>query len=385
MDDTRFRVEIPETDVLELKARLRAVRLADDFANADWRFGVERGWLKDMLAYWADDYDWRAEEAAINRLPHHRTEMDGLPIHYVYARGKGPRPLPIILTHGWPWTFWDWRNLIGPLSDPAAYGGDPDDAFDVIVPSLPGFGFSAPLRTADIGVRKIAGLWVRLMERLGHDRFMAAGGDWGSLVTAELGHAHPHRIAGVHLTLPMLPGVNRGTVQPTDFDASEHWMRDRNREAQAVSDGHILAHRRSAQTLAYAFEDSPAGLAAWIWERRRNWSDCDGDVERVFGRDFLCTTASLYWFTRTIGTSMRLYAAHGPERWAPLHDRERVIDVPTAFAVAPRELFLMPRQIAERKTNLVRWSVLPEGGHFLPSETPQQLVDEYRAFGKILR
>lgn len=385
MGDTRFRVEIPEADVLDLKARLRAVRLTDDFANADWRFGVERGWLKDMLAYWADDYDWRAEEAAINRLPHHRTEIDGVPIHYVHAKGKGPAPLPIILTHGWPWTFWDWRDLVGPLSDPAAHGGSADDAFDVIIPSLPGFGFSAPLRKTDIGVREIAALWVRLMGGLGHDRFMAGGGDWGSLVTAELGHAHPRRVAGAHLTLPMLPGVHRGTVRPSDFDASEHWMCDRNREARAVSDGHILAHRRSAQTLAYAFDDSPAGLAAWIWERRRNWSDCGGDVERVFGRDFLCTTASLYWFTRTIGTSMRLYATHRPERWAPLHDRDRVIDVPTAFAVAPRELFLLPRGIAERKTNLVRWSVLAEGGHFLPSETPQRLVDEYRAFGRMLR
>lgn len=386
MTPSRFRVEIPEAELVDLKTRLKATHLADDFGNADWRFGVERDWLAAMLAYWADDFDWRTQEAALNRFRHHRVEIEGIPIHYLRAEGRGPRPIPILLTHGWPWTFWDWRDVIGPLSDPAAHGGDPADAFDVIVPSLPGYGFSSPLRHSGIGVRAIARLWVRLMrEVVGHERFLAAGGDWGSLVSAELGHAHADHVMGVHLTLPILPGLNSRSVAADQFAPAEAWMAARNAEARAVADGHILAHQRSPQTLGYALDDSPAGLAAWIWERRRNWSDCGGDIARSFDRDFLCTTASLYWFTRTIGTSMRLYAAHAAEHWRPLHERTRVIDVPTAFAVAPRELFLIPRAVAEARTNLARWTILPHGGHFLPAEAPELLIEEYRAFARSLR
>lgn len=382
MTPSPFTVEVPDEELSDLKARLRSTRLAEDFAGGDWRLGVERGWLAEMLAYWADGFDWRVQEAAINRFCQYRVEIDGIPVHYLRAEGRGPRPVPILLTHGWPWTFWDWRDLIGPLSDPGAYGGDPADAFDVIVPSLPGYAFSSPLRQPGIGVRAIARLWVRLMrEAIGCDRFLAAGGDWGSLVTAELGHAHARHVAGVHLTLPILPGLDPRTVTADRFAPSEGWMAARNVGARTVSDGHILAHRRSAQTLAYAFEDSPAGLAAWIWERRRNWSDCDGAVDA----DFLCTTASLYWFTRTIGTSMSLYAAHGGEQWRPLRVGPRVIDVPTGFAVAPRELFLIPRALAAEQTNLTRWTVLPRGGHFLPVEAPELLVEEYRAFARPLR
>jgi pimeloyl-ACP methyl ester carboxylesterase len=380
-----FRTEIPEAAIDDLKSRLRSTRLAEDFGNAGGRFGVEGGWLGDMIHYWAETFDWRAQEHAINAFAHYRAEIDDVPIHYIHAPGKGPDPIPILLTHGWPWTFWDWHRLIGPLSDPAAHGGDPADAFDVIVPSLPGFGFSAPLRRTDIGVRAIARLWVRLMrEAAGHGRFIAAGGDWGSLVSAELGHAHPDHVLGVHLTLPLVPGLDPASIRPSDYAGDEQWMAERTAAARSVSRGHILAHRQSAQTLAYAFEDSPAGLAAWIWEKRRDWSDCGGEIERAFDRDFLCTTASLYWFTRTIGTSMRLYAADSGHL-APLHERRPTIGVPTAFAVAPQELLLIPRRVAAERTNLVRWTRLPHGGHFLPAEAPELLIQEYRAFARKLR
>lgn len=386
MNCTPFQISVPDNAVADLRRRLRQTRIADDFGNQNWRFGVERNWLSGMLEYWGNDFDWRAQEAAINAFPHYRTEIDGVTIHFVHVRGNGPRPMPLLLTHGWPWTFWDWKDVIWPLTDPAASGGDARDAFDVIIPSLPGFAFSSPLARSDLGVRAIGGLWLRLMrDVIGEPRFMAAGGDWGSLVSAELGHAYPGNLAGVHLTLPLLPGIDPKNLTCGDFAEDEAWMVSRMAKSRTTSSSHIAVHRASPQTLAYAFDDSPAGLAAWIWERRRNWSDCGGDIDSVFEPDFLCTTASLYWFTRTIGTSMRLYSAHQDHPWTALTEDERTIPVPTAFAIAPGELAFIPRGLAERRTNLARWTVFPAGGHFLPVEAPGILVNEYRAFARALR
>jgi pimeloyl-ACP methyl ester carboxylesterase len=386
MNEGRFTVRIPAEEVADLKRRLAATRWPDDPDNGDWRFGVEREWLRDMVGWWAERFDWREIEAELNAFDHRRVSIDDVPIHFVHVPGRGPDPMPLLLSHGWPWTFWDWKRVIGPLTDPAAHGGDPADAFDLIIPSLPGFGFSTPLRRTGIGVRAIGRIWLKLMrDHLRHDHFIAAGGDWGSLVSAELGHAYPEHVRGVHLTLPILPGVGPQTVKAGDYAPDERWMADRVAEARSVSRSHLEVHRRSPQTLGYALEDSPAGLAAWIWERRRNWSDCGGEIERVFDRDFLCATASLYWFTRSAGSAMRLYAAQAEQGWDPLHERSRLIDVPTAFAVAPKELFLLPRRIAEQRTNLTRWTRFPSGGHFLPMEAPELLVEEYRAFARPLR
>jgi pimeloyl-ACP methyl ester carboxylesterase len=376
-------VAIPEADLEDLRRRLRATRFADDFANEGWSYGVERGWLEELVRYWADEYDWRAQEAVLNALPHYRVELDGVPIHFVHARGRGPRPLPLVLTHGWPWTFWDWKDVIGPLADPAAHGGDAADAFDVVVPSLPGFGFSTPLRTTGVDGRRIAQLWARLMaEVLGYERFGAGGGDWGAIVTAELGHGFPEHLLGVWLTLPMLPGVNLRELGPDAFAPDEAWMAERAREAREVIQSHRAVHQYEPQTLAYALVDSPAGTGAWLWQRRRDWS---GSLES-FDRDFLCTTASIYWLTKTIGTSLRLYAEHwrgGPP--PPLHDRRRVIDVPTGIAVFPRELLFIPRALAEERTNLQRWTVMPRGGHFAPAEEPGLVIEELRTFFRPLR
>ena len=334
-----------------------------------------------MAEYWRGDFDWRAQEAAINAFAQFRVEIDGVPIHFVHVRGRGPNPQPLILTHGWPWTFWDFAELIGPLTDPAAYGGDPTTSFDVVVPSLPGAGFSTPLRTPGLDGRRVAGLWVSLMcDVLGYRRFCAAGCDWGAIVTAELGHCHPDRLTGVWLTLPMLPGVNLRALDADAFAADERWMVDRMAQARPLIQSHRTVHQHEPQTIAYALADSPAGTAAWIWSRRRDWSDCDGDVLSAFSRDFLCTTASIYWLTGTIATSLRLYYEQfmpGPP--APLHDG-RLIEVPTAFAVFPKDLLMMPRAMAAELTDLRRWTVMPRGGHFGPSEQPQLVVDELRAF-----
>jgi len=303
-----FHIAIPQSDLDDLQRRLENVRWPADPGNENWRFGVDGDWMKGMVEYWRDGFDWRAQEAEMNQYPHYRVEIDGNPIHFLHIPAKTGKGMPLILTHGWPWTFWDYRDVIGPLTDPAAYGGDPADAFELIIPSLPGFGFSPLMRTG-IAVPEVADLWCKLMQDvLGHDRFAAAGGDWGAAVTAYLGHAYPEALTGVYCTLPMLPGLGPAEIRPDDYAEDEAWMLERNIESWPLVDSHITVQKRDPQTLAYAMADSPVGTAAWLWERRRAWSDCGGDVLSVFDRDALCTLASVYWLTGTIGTSFRIYA-----------------------------------------------------------------------------
>ena len=388
MNITPFKIDIPEALLEDMRRRLRSTRWADDFGNEQWAYGVERGWLEAMVKYWADDFDWRAQEAAINRFPQFKAVIDGVPIHFIHVKGKGApgmKPMPLILTHGWPWTFWDWKDVIGPLSDPAAHGGDVADAFDVIVPSLPGYGFSEPLRTTGVSAARVAELWVKLMAGLGHEKFAAAGGDWGAIVTAQLGHAHAEHLFGIYLTMARLPGVDPSTLKESDFAPDEAWVWGRLKEATPTIISHSAVHIHDPQTLAYALADSPVGTAAWLWERRRAWSDCGGDVVGKFGRDFLCTTASIYWLTNTIGTSFRLYNETFTRGWNLQHDRKPSIAVPTGFGISPKELRMLPKSWCAERTNLQRWTVFPKGGHFAPSEHPEQVIPEYRAFFRALR
>lgn len=364
-----FRVAVPQADLDDLNRRLDTTRWADDFGNADWRYGVEQEWLRDMVAYWRHDFDWRAQEAAINSWPQYRTELDGIPIHFLHVRGKGQQPRPLILTHGWPWTFWDYRDVIGPLTDPAAYGGDPALSFDVVIPSLPGYGYSMPLRKTGIDVPAIARLWVTLMVKvLGYERFCAAGGDWGAPITAQLGHAHAEHLAGVYMSLVAYPGLDLSNLTAAGFAADEQWMVRRIEEARPTIMSHIAVQSSDPQTLAYALVDSPVGTAAWLWERRRAWSDCGGDLLSAYSRDDLCTLASIYWLNGSIATSLRLYHEHFRNGWVtvPSHDRKPVISMPTGFGLFPRDVSFAPRAMVERDTNLQRWSVQPSGGHFAP-------------------
>lgn len=266
------------------------------------------------------------------------------------------------------------------------HGGDPAQSFDLIIPSLPGFAFSTPL-ASKVNVRIAGKLWVRLMrDLLGYDRFMAAGGDWGALVTAELGHAHSEHIVAAHRAMPMLPGLDQFAMGPADFAEDEQWMPKRQAESWPLIASHLAVHGNDPQTLAYALADSPVGTAAWLWERRRAWSDHDGDVEAIFDRDFLCTTASLYWLTNSIGSSLRIYKdqVSAPGGWPLLFEREKIIPVPTGFAIAPKDLIFLPRAIAEVRTDLRRWTLLPRGGHFAGAENPDALVAEYRALAATL-
>lgn len=381
-----FTIDIPGEKVADLRRRLRSVNWAPDFGNADWRYGVERNWLQDLTHYWAESFDWRAQEAEMNRFPHFKADIDGVPIHFIHIRSGAPDAVPIILSHGWPWTFWDWKDVIEPLAFPERFGGSSEDAFDVVVPSLPGYVFSSPLRSTGIGAREIAALWKKLMcDVLGYECFAAAGGDWGGIVTSELGHCFPDIVTAISLFTPSALGVNRFAIEPEDFGPDEEWAAQRWIVGRELVKSHVAVHTHDPQTLAYALCDSPVGTASWIWERRRSWSDCDGDLVALHGRDFLCATASLYWLTDTAGTALRIYAEQLRNPWKPVNDRPLTVSVPTSLAVPPKDVAMMPRAIIEQRLNLQRYTILERGGHFVPSEQPDSVVGEIRAFFRTQR
>jgi pimeloyl-ACP methyl ester carboxylesterase len=380
-----FTVAIPEADLDDLRARLQRSRWADDFTD-DWRYGVPGRYLRELVEYWIEAYDWRATETRINGHPQFRVVIDGTPIHFLRVRGRGPAPLPLILTHGWPWSFWDYEAAIGPLSDPASHGADPEDAFDVVVPSLPGYAFSSPLRTKVDFVR-IAQLWVDLMTGvLGYERFAAHGADWGSWVTAQLGHAHADRLIGIHLSMACVLHLTwPSQVAAAEYGDDEHGWRERSIARSRLVRSHVTANMDQPQNLGWALNDSPAGLAAWIVQQRRTASDCDGEVERAFTKDQLLTNVAIYWFTQTAHSAARLYAETVDHPWRPVHDREPRIEAPTGVAVSPQDVILLPRRLVERHANLQRWTVMPRGGHFGPAEEPALFVEDVRAFFRPLR
>lgn len=380
-----FTIHVPQVEIDALKARLALTRWAPELANDDWSYGVNGAYLRELTAYWQHGFDWRAQEAQMNAYPHFRADVDGVPIHFIHVRGKGPNPAPLILTHGWPWTFWDFAEIIGPLTDPAAHGGDPADAFDVVIPSLPGFAFSGPLEKEGIGYIETAVLWVRLMRGLGYDRFFAHGGDAGAFVTARLGHAHADALRGIHMSLPVLPGVPFSAIDPDEFSPEERAMYDaQDFEGRLFT--HMMVHIHEPQTLAWAMHDSPVGQAAWMLHRRRAWSDCGGDVESRFDRDRLLTHFSLFWFTNSFASSIRFYRASAFHQPMPLaHDRPPAIEVPTAVPVLPRELGHMPRSLVAAHSDLRQWSILPSGGHFAAAEEPELIAADIQSFVRPLR
>lgn len=379
-----FTIRIDDDRRALLDERLRTVVWADEPSGAeDWRYGVAGPYLRELVAYWREAYDWRVHEAAMNRWPQVRGQIDGVTVHALYERGSGPAPLPLVLTHGWPWTFWDFAKVIEPLAHPERFDDDPADAFDVIVPSLPGSVFSSPC-PAGVGWSQTAGVWVKLMDELGYQRFGAHGGDSGAYVTAQLAHAFADRVLGAHLTFPALLGADLAAITRQDFAPDEVDYFDLE-YPKPYNLTHFLTHTLEPQTLAWAMQDSPVGLAAWMLQRRRAWSDCDGDVERSFSKDELITSFCLYWLTGTFAGSVRYYADSFAMPWTPAHHRRPTLEAPTGVAVFPRELVHVPRALAEREANLVHWTRMERGGHFAPAEEPELLVDDLRAFFRPLR
>ncbi len=376
-----FTIRVPDAVLADLRARLERGRWPDEIPGDGWRYGTSLAYMKDLVVYWRDRYDWRAHEARLNALPQFTVPIGDIDLHFIHVQGVGPKPLPLLLSHGWPGSIVEFERLIPLLTDPARFGGDPADAFTVVAPSLPGYAFSFTPNQPRFGVAEIADVFATLMtDVLGYRRFAAQGGDWGAFITARLGLAHADRLAGIHVTLLAIrrdlpPPPNPTEEEKKYLEELRHWEREET--------GYQWIQGTRPQTLAYALTDSPVGLAAWIVEKFRTWSDCGGDVERRFSKDVLLTNVMLYWVTGAISSSFWPYYArrHGP--W-PIPDGAR-IEVPTAYASFPGEILHPPRAWAERVFNVRRWTAMPAGGHFAALEEPETLAADVCAFFRDLR
>ena len=383
-----FHIRVSDEVLADLRDRLWRTRWPDQIVDSGWRYGTNQEYLRELVTYWLEDFDWRAQESALNRLPHFRAEVDGYGLHFIHQRGHGPAPLPLLISHGWPDSFAGFTDIIGPLTDPAAYGGDPADAFDVVIPSLPGYGFSDRPHAPGMDVMRVAALFAGLMEGLGYTTYGAQGGDWGAAVSTALATAFPDRVCGIHLNMLIAARPPAGDV--AQLTAAEHQLIERFEQFRKDETGYMQIQGTKPQTLAYGLNDSPAGLAAWIVEKFRRWSDCAGDVERRFSKDRLLTNITLYWVTETINSSMRLYyeTMHNPALGADRSGGSSTVfkvTVPTAAAIFPAEIYSPPRHWAERTYNITRWTEMPAGGHFAAMEEPALLVDDIRAFFRGLR
>ena len=377
-----FRVQVPEDAIADLRARLARVRWPDEPPLEPWSTGTSVAYLKDLVEYWRTGFDWRKEEARLNAFRQFTVPLDGIPLHFIHEEGRGPDPMPLLLSHGWPGSVVEFEKIIPLLTDPASFGGDAADAFTVIAPSLPGYAFSFQPGQKRYGVEEIAAAFAALMTGvLGFGRFAAQGGDWGGFIASVLGHRYPERIIGIHLNLLAVRRDPKMVANPTPKEKAflkqlDEWLKEET--------GYQAIQGTRPQTLAFGLSDSPAGLAAWITEKFRAWSDCGGNPENAISRDEMLANISLYWFTGAIGSSFWPYHARLHRQW-PIPEGATV-DVPTGYAEFPREIVRPPRSIAEKTyTDIRRWSVMPRGGHFAALEQPELLAREVREFFRPLR
>lgn len=374
-----FSIDIPESALDDLRHRLQNTRLPVPLAGQGWSEGMDMDVLGELLLQWSTTFDWRAQEAALNRLPQFVATLGEQQVHFVHQRGVGPKPMPLVLTHGWPGSFIEMQRIIELLANPASHGGDPSDAFDVVVPSLPGYTFSAPFKLAGCGPFEVAGLWSELMTGLGYERFGAQGGDVGAAVSTWLGVRFPERLTGIHLNY--IPGAYRPPLGETDPPLSVEETAYLQRAAAFSEAEGAYAHiqRTKPQTLAVGLNDSPAGLLAWMGEKILSWCD----TSPAISHEWLLTNVTLYWLTNCIGSSFRPYV-EGSRRPLAFESGERV-KPPLGVALFPRELPLPPRSWVERGYNVQRWTQMPRGGHFAALEQPELLAEDIRAFFRDLR
>ncbi|MGA8726699.1 MAG: epoxide hydrolase family protein [Acidimicrobiales bacterium] len=374
-----FEIRVDDSMLEDLHDRLSRTRFPDQIGGSGWEYGVPVGYLRELVGYWLDRYDWRAEEARLNQLDHFRTTVDGQSIHFLHARSGHPDAFPLLLTHGWPGSFVEFLEVIPRLAQPEAFGGDSTDAFDLVVPSLPGYGFSGPTRSTGWDEDRIARAFAELMSRLGYSRYGAQGGDWGAQVSTRIGLLDSEHCAGLHLNMPI--GVQPkeiGTLtddEQADLAAMRQFVKEES--------GYANEQGTKPQTVGAALNDTPAGLLGWIVEKFRAWSDCDGDPENCFTRDQLLTNVMVYWVTETIASSARLYweSRHG----AQASDALPFVDVPTGVARYPKEVLRWPRSWVEGQYRIVHWAVMDKGGHFAAMEQPDLFVDDVRRFFRGIR
>jgi pimeloyl-ACP methyl ester carboxylesterase len=379
-----FHIAVADDDLDDLRTRLRRTRWPERETVDDWSQGVPLDYLRDLCAYWADGYDWRATEARLNGLPQYRTETDGLGIHLLHVRSPHPDALPLVMTHGWPGSIVELLDAIGPLTDPTAHGGDASDAFHVVCPSLPGYGFSDRPAEPGWGVERTARAWIELMARLGYDRYGAQGSDWGTSVSTLIAQHDPAHVVGIHLMPPLAPPDPATFGDLTDAErtalaALEH--------SAAWDSGYSRVHATRPQTIGYGLVDSPAALCAWLVEKFWAWTDNDGHLENVVTRDQLLDNLMLYWLPGTGASSARLYweSIRQIDEWISGRATDTVT-APTGCSIFPKELQRPSRRWAEKRfANIRYWNEPARGGHFPALEQPGLFVDELRAFFRLLR
>jgi pimeloyl-ACP methyl ester carboxylesterase len=373
---TPFRINVPDATLADLKERLARTRYPIEIEGSGWDQGTNLAYLRELVTYWRTTFDWRAQERRLNQLPQFKTTIDGIDVHFVHQRSSRANATPLIFIHGWPGSFWEVTRIIGPLTEPTAHGGQAEDAFHVVAISLPGYGFSGKPTKPGYNNRRIAGMIAQLMARLGYTRYGAQGGDWGAIIVRQLGLVDPTHLIGLHSNM-CIAGAPQGVANPTEGVPPEELKRvEAGRGRTANETGYQQIQGTKPQTLGYSLNDSPAGLAAWIVEKFRTWSDSGGDVEKRFTKDELLTNITIYWVTETGPTSIRLYYENRQD--GGLQGR---VEVPFACARFPGEMFAMaPRRWVEASYNVQQFTDMPRGGHFAAMEEPGLIVEDVRKF-----
>lgn len=383
-----FRIEIPQADLDDLKRRLEHTRWPDEVPGVGWSRGVPVGYLRDLAEYWRDGFDWRAMESRLNELPQFTTEIDGANIHFVHVESPEPNATPLLITNGWPSSFVEFVDVVGPLTDPRAHGGDPADAFHVVIPSIPGYGFSGPTREAGWDYKRVARAWKELMARLGYERYVAQGCDWGLLVSAELGLAAPEHVAGIHLTtLATFPPQDPAEL--ADLTEAEMQRLGRLQHFDQELSGYLKLLATRPQTVAYGLTDSPVGQLAWIMERYREWTDSEALPEDAINRDLMLANVTIYWLTATAGSSGQLYYEsldRSGDNVASRFAGPWELTMPAGVAVFPHDFAPPLRRFADRVLpTITHWSEFDRGGHFPALEEPDLYVEDVRAFARSLK
>jgi pimeloyl-ACP methyl ester carboxylesterase len=377
-----FTIHLDQEVLSDLEGRLAKTRLPVYPTEGNWSAGTDSDYLTELLNFWQHSFDWRQQEAQLNQFSHFKTQIADIDIHYIHQRGRGPHPFPLLLTHGYPDSFYRFAKLIPMLTDPESFGGRAEDSFDIIVPDLPGYGFSGK-PTNDGTIFRVGDMWSRLMtEKLGYNRFGAHGGDWGSTVTEQLARDHSDVVAAIHLT-----DVPFGHLfqKPDDLSSAEKRFFERNDKWMKEEGAYALIQSTKPHSLAPGLNDSPAGLAAWIVEKFQAWSDCNGRIESRFTREEVLTHIVIYWATESIGTSFLPYYDYsnaGRVTWIAQGIKKLTgsAKVPAAFALFPKDISHPPREWAERFFNVHRWSEMPRGGHFAAMEEPELLAEDLRSW-----